>query len=128
MRNSWHYIRLNRMEINNSKLTTINRILEKRSTSSSLVDLLFIQDNNNNMKIIIFKHPIMGWEVMEGKETINSIMETSIVNNSKITLDRQAISLVQMIITSNSNFKLSLLNLIPINNKRTNNISFTFRI
>jgi len=65
---------------------------------------------------------------MEGKETINSIMETSIVNNSKITLDRQVILLVQMIITSNSNLKLSLLNLIPINKNLTNNISSTFRI
>lgn len=65
---------------------------------------------------------------MEDKETINSLTEISIINNSKITLDKPVTLLEQMIITNNSNINLNLLNMIPINNRHTNNISFTFRI
>ena len=65
---------------------------------------------------------------MEDKETINSLTETSIINNSKITLDKLVTLLEQMIITSNSNIKVNFLNMIPTNNRHTNNISFTFRI
>lgn len=65
---------------------------------------------------------------MEDKETINSLTEISIINNSKITLDKPVTLLEQMIITNNSNINLNLLNMIPINNRHTNSISFTFRI
>ncbi len=116
------------MEIHNSKLITINRIVEKRSNSNSQVDLRFTLDNNNNLKTITYKHLITGWEIMEDKETINSLTETSIISNSKITLDRPVTSQEQMIIISNSNSKLNLLNMIHTNNRHTNNIRFTFRI
>ena len=81
MLNNWLCIRLNRMEIHNNKQISINRIVEKHSTNSSLlVDLRFILDNHNSMKTITCKHLITELEPMEeDKETINSLMETSIV-------------------------------------------------